>query len=939
MSQPQQPQQSIHQQQPHPMQVNQQQARMAPSPSHMPTQASTLPPSMPGQAQQMHRYTQQQNNIPQQMGPPAQQHGNIPPPPHPQHQMHVGPNITAQRVHDLLSEIQSHFDGMIQENQALKAQTSQHRDDIEIQITQQIEEMNQLKRFVADLERVHVDHKSRYEQEIANLRRELEARGGGGVGSSQNDMRGVMGSSLRGTNQPGFPDAPPPQLGNGPGTNGGAFGPLIGTQGNPEHRLPSHPMNGPPQSTPTINGLNGPLPVPSGMPVSSDHLGPPTKRIRGEDGGMMIREQSGGQPGVAQQQQQMYWEQQQQQQQFPGMSQSQGTPQQYASKKLPPGKHSLEDNGYARQSQQWNQSPQSQMTGQMTPQRQQPMNQQVQQTPRMPQQQATPQSAQMAPMTQQQQPQQAQQPAQQQAVMRRIQPTGICDLFDENIPREWKKENDDWSVMYNLNNPSLMRARVKMELEKSIDHNSVVCCVKFSNDGRYLATGCNFATRIVDVSNGQTVCVLENKSEKDDYVRSISFSPDSKMIATGTEDRVIRIWDIKSKTVKFEMVGHDQDIYCIDWSRDGKVIVSGSGDKTVKVWDAEKGTLMMTLRTDQDPTISDPNVSLIPHGQPGNPGVTGVAIRGLDCRVVVAGSLDKMVRLWDLRTGRLLERFESHQDSVYSVAFSPDGQSIASGSLDGTIIVWDLSPSTTNLLSKPVSELDDFRPKVTTTYRQCFAGHRDFVLSVAFAGTNASLGRVDYRGEPVAGQSDVLSEVEWVVSASKDKHVVFWDARGVPSPVNLEESMSSNVNSNPKNAAMFALRGHGNSVISVALSPNGGLIATGSGDSKARIWRVYSAEGAVVPAGPQRPVKIDQAGYIGNGGSRSKAIEVIDDTEEMGDAAPVSMAVSQESLPEQGVTLPPIPQVVGQQSSVKNGVEEEERKSTRSKSPIRMEES
>ena len=71
-------------------------------------------------------------------------------------------------------------------------------------------------------------------------------------------------------------------------------------------------------------------------------------------------------------------------------------------------------------------------------------------------------------------------------------------------------------------------------------------------------------------------------------------------------------------------------------------------------------------------------------------GVTSVAISP-DALYVAAGSLDKIVRVWDTRTGYLLERLEGHKDSVYSVAFAPDGKTLVSGSLDKTLKLWDMS--------------------------------------------------------------------------------------------------------------------------------------------------------------------------------------------------------------------------------------------------------
>ena len=72
-------------------------------------------------------------------------------------------------------------------------------------------------------------------------------------------------------------------------------------------------------------------------------------------------------------------------------------------------------------------------------------------------------------------------------------------------------------------------------------------------------------------------------------------------------------------------------------------------------------------------------------------GVTSVAISP-DGRLVAAGSLDTIVRLWDVQTGQLIERLVGHKDSVYSVAFTPDGKGLVSGSLDQTLKHWDLGP-------------------------------------------------------------------------------------------------------------------------------------------------------------------------------------------------------------------------------------------------------
>ncbi|KAK4138230.1 WD40 repeat-like protein [Trichocladium antarcticum] len=354
------------------------------------------------------------------------------------------------------------------------------------------------------------------------------------------------------------------------------------------------------------------------------------------------------------------------------------------------------------------------------------------------------------------------------------QPNSLSDLDPERLPNHIKKVRDDWWVIFNQTVPRVL----DVDLVHTLQHESVVCCVRFSHDGKYVATGCNRSAQIYDVATGEKVCVLQDESidlNGDLYIRSVCFSPDGKYLATGAEDKLIRVWDIQARQIRHTFQGHDQDIYSLDFARDGRTIASGSGDRTVRLWDIETGLNTLTL------TIED--------------GVTTVAISP-DTKYVAAGSLDKSVRVWDVKLGYLLERLEGpdgHKDSVYSVAFSPNACQLVSGSLDKTIKMWELSAS------RPMG------PQPPSKGGRCiktFEGHRsprqqDFVLSVA-----------------------LTPDAEWVLSGSKDRGVQFWDPR--------------------TGNTQLMLQGHKNSVISVApspvLTPTGGLFATGSGDMRARIW-------------------------------------------------------------------------------------------------------
>jgi len=253
--------------------------------------------------------------------------------------------------------------------------------------------------------------------------------------------------------------------------------------------------------------------------------------------------------------------------------------------------------------------------------------------------------------------------------------TGECLLNHDTTPASCKQEGSDWHVLYNPNISALSQSRVSLDLVHTLAHESVVCCVKFSNCGKFLATGSNHVASIFDVSTGEKLYVLGNPPPKvsdpsqppgeipDLYIRSVVFSPDFTLLATGAEDRTIRVWDIQTQRIKHTFLGHDQEIYSLDWSKDGRILVSGSGDKCVKVWDMDQGVLWKSLVS----------LDAAPEGGKES-GVTSVTINPVYTRCVASGSLDMIVRVWDTRTGTLLERFEGHSDSVYSVAFLQTGE-------------------------------------------------------------------------------------------------------------------------------------------------------------------------------------------------------------------------------------------------------------------------
>ncbi|KAF2750426.1 transcriptional repressor rco-1 [Sporormia fimetaria CBS 119925] len=301
--------------------------------------------------------------------------------------------------------------------------------------------------------------------------------------------------------------------------------------------------------------------------------------------------------------------------------------------------------------------------------------------------------------------------------------TYLAELDLNQLPENLKKEGDDWFAVWNPNG----RRQLDVELIHTLAHQSVVCCVRFSMDGRFVATGCNRSAQIYDVETGAAIAHLQDNTLPEDgdlYIRSVCFSPSGQYLATGAEDKVIRVWDIAAGTIKHQFTGHEQDIYSLDYARNGRFIASGSGDRTVRLWDLESSQQVQLLE------IED--------------GVTTVAISP-DNRFVAAGSLDRGVRVWDAGTGQLVLKLEGetgHSDSVYSVAFAPSGDRLVSGSLDTTIKMWEL-----NVAPRTVHG-----GAPTGRCIRTFQGHKDYVLSVALTPNG-----------------------DWVLSGSKDRGVQFWD--------------------------------------------------------------------------------------------------------------------------------------------------------------------
>jgi WD40 repeat protein len=212
-----------------------------------------------------------------------------------------------------------------------------------------------------------------------------------------------------------------------------------------------------------------------------------------------------------------------------------------------------------------------------------------------------------------------------------------------------------------------------------------VLSVAFSPDGRTLATGDHEMVRLWDVASGRDLRFISTPGDYHSWA-SVTFSPDGHILASGIGDNIydtIRLWDVASGRER-TLSGYSHGVNSVAFSPDGRILASGCRDKTVKLWDVASGR---ELRTLSGHSSSVNSVAFSPDG-----------------RILASGSQDNTVKLWDVASGRELRTLSEikaeqdkwnseygHSSSVNSVAFSPDGRWLASGSDHGGVTIWDPS--------------------------------------------------------------------------------------------------------------------------------------------------------------------------------------------------------------------------------------------------------
>ena len=345
---------------------------------------------------------------------------------------------------------------------------------------------------------------------------------------------------------------------------------------------------------------------------------------------------------------------------------------------------------------------------------------------------------------------------------------------------------------------------------------SPVRSIAFSPDGKTLASGSDDDTiKLWDVATGTLKATLEGHAGS---VNSVAFSPDGKTLASGSSDVTIKLWDVATEKLKTTLEEHTSSVNSVAFSPDGKTLASGSGDNTIKLWDVATRTLKVTL---EEHTSSVNSVAFSPDGKTL---ASGSRTQDFENRRYFGGAA---CILWDVVTGTHIKKLKVNADVVYSVAFSSDGKTLASGGnrgirildidlrnqgsdaetvalLKAQILITGSGYSNSPLISRNTNRrlsiytyknVIDLWDVPSGTLKATLEGHTGAIYSISFSPDGATL-----------------------VSGSGDRTVRLWDVTRQPKI--------------PK----ATLSDHGDGVYSVAFSPNGTRLASGGWDGSVRIW-------------------------------------------------------------------------------------------------------
>jgi WD40 repeat protein len=272
------------------------------------------------------------------------------------------------------------------------------------------------------------------------------------------------------------------------------------------------------------------------------------------------------------------------------------------------------------------------------------------------------------------------------------------------------------------------------EVKPTVPVTGAVAAVAFDPATRRMAVGSYKSVHLMGLADRKWAGTLTGHA---DLVRALAFSPDGRRLAVagGPSGRFgeVKIWDVDGKALKLvsTIQGHTDTILAVAFSPDGATIASAGYDRLVKIWDVATGKLVTTLKEHQDAVYA---VAFMPGG-----------------RQIVSAAGDRTLKIWDVSTAKRVYTMTDALDSLYAVAVHPSGSHIAAAGADRMIRTWSWNPGASSPHGTPAT-------LVASTF-----AHGDAVLRLAYSPDGAAL-----------------------VSGGADRVIKVWDARALRETHRLE---------------------------------------------------------------------------------------------------------------------------------------------------------